>query len=287
MKELVFNMPDNANEAFIEKLKGVLTDAGFSIKEEARGYEPQDGDFVAFGDDSCGKFIGIFKSWFYDSRDKIVCYAHLKKGELEAEDDYWNADTLRPATEEEREKLIKALAKNKERWNPETKEFDECETYEAIRSFDDACCDLIIRAQKGDKLANALVTDLQFNSPRTPDLLAFIQLRIVAYAINDGWEPQFTVGEYRYYPWFYLYTQEEIDKMDDDKRSKLLFVGGYADSGAPCGVSYAYSDDGFSSSSADVGARLAFKDERRAEYAGKRFIELYAALNFKPVQKTE
>ena len=39
---------------------------------------------------------------------------------------------------------------------------------------------------------------------------------------------------------------------------ELLFVGGYADNGSLCGLSYAVSDDGFSASRTDVGARLAF-----------------------------
>ena len=39
---------------------------------------------------------------------------------------------------------------------------------------------------------------------------------------------------------------------------------------------------GFSASGAAIGARLAFYDERRAKYAGTKFLELYSALNFLP-----
>ena len=39
---------------------------------------------------------------------------------------------------------------------------------------------------------------------------------------------------------------------------ELLFVGGYADYRSLCGLSFAYSYDGFSSSGANIGARLAF-----------------------------
>ena len=117
---------------------------------------------------------------------------------------------------------------------------------ERIKTFEDACDDLNRRAQAGDKLANDLMTDLQFNSPRTPDLLAYIQLRIITYALNEGWVPQFTEDEYRYYPYFYLYTQKEIDEMSEDDEAQLLFVGGRADHGALCGLSAAASHHGFS-----------------------------------------
>lgn len=156
---------------------------------------------------------------------------------------------------------------------------------ERIKTFEDACDDLNRRAQAGDKLANDLMTDLQFNSPRTPDLLAYIQLRIITYALNEGWVPQFTEDEYRYYPYFYLYTQKEIDDMSEDDKAQLLFVGGYADLGARCGLSPAGSGRGFSSSFSYIGARLAFKSSELAKYAGNQFREIYSALLFKPVQK--
>ena len=155
---------------------------------------------------------------------------------------------------------------------------------ERIKTFEDACDDLNRRAQAGDKLANDLMTDLQFNSPRTPDLLAYIQLRIITYALNEGWVPQFTEDEYRYYPYFYLYTQKEIDDMSEDDKA-LLVVGGNADNGALCGLSYASSSDGFSYSITGIGARLAFKSSELAKYAGNQFREIYSALLFKPVQK--
>ena len=156
---------------------------------------------------------------------------------------------------------------------------------ERIKTFEDACDDLNRRAQAGDKLANDLMTDLQFNSPRTPDLLAYIQLRIITYALNEGWVPQFTEDEYRYYPYFFLYTQKEIDEMSEDDKAQLLYVGGNANNGALCGLSYANSNHGFSSSHTYIGARLAFKSSELAIYAGNQFREIYSALLFKPVQK--
>ena len=158
---------------------------------------------------------------------------------------------------------------------------------ERIKTFEDACDDLNRRAQAGDKLANDLMTDLQFNSPRTPDLLAYIQLRIITYALNEGWVPQFTEDEYRYYPYFYLYTQKEIDKMSEDDKAQLLDVGGNAAHGALCGLSYSTSSYAFSISLTGLGARLAFKSSELAKYAGRQFAALWSALVFKPVPEEQ
>ena len=158
---------------------------------------------------------------------------------------------------------------------------------ERIKTFEDACDDLNRRAMAGDKLANDLMTDLQFNSPRTPDLLAYIQLRIITYALNEGWVPQFTEGEYRYYPYFYLYTQKEIDEMSEDDKAQLLVVGGDASDGAHCGLSYSISDNAFSLSYAIIGARLAFKSSELAKYVGRQFTALWSALVFKPVPEEQ
>lgn len=180
---------------------------------------------------------------------------------------------------------------------------------ERIKTFEDACDDLNRRAQAGDKLANDLMTDLQFNSPRTPDLLAYIQLRIITYALNEGWVPQFTEDEYRYYPYFYLYTQKEIDEMSEDDKAQLLLVGGYANYGARCGLSSAHSINGFSASHTSlgarcglscadsyigfsrsityIGARLAFKSSELAKYAGRQFAALWSALVFKPIPEEQ
>ena len=60
------------------------------------------------------------------------------------------------------------------------------------------------------------------------DVFAYMKLGIIAAALNGLTKdtidefPKFTDDEYRHYPWFYLYTQEEIDKMDEEKKKKLL-----------------------------------------------------------------
>jgi hypothetical protein len=105
------------------------------------------------------------------------------------------------------------------------------------------------------------------------DILAYARLRIIAAALNEGWEPKFTENEYRYYPVFTLYTQEEIDRMSDKDRSKLLLWGGLAYLGSNGGLACSASIYVWSFSSSDSGARLAFKTRELAIYAGTQFAE--------------
>ena len=66
------------------------------------------------------------------------------------------------------------------------------------------------------------------------DVVAYMKLRVIAAALNGLTEdtidefPKFTDDEHRYYPWFYLYTQEEIDTMDEEEKKKLWLFGGFS-----------------------------------------------------------
>lgn len=113
-------------------------------------------------------------------------------------------------------------------------------------------------------------------------LFAYTRLAIIAEALNEGWRPEYTEDEYRYYPWFGLYTQEEYDDMDDEEKECCRFVGrssgnAYADGG----LVYARASGGSASSYAYIGSRLAFKSRELAIYCGKQFIEIWINYLFK------
>ena len=124
------------------------------------------------------------------------------------------------------------------------------------------------------------------------DVVAYMKLRIIAAALNELHEatleefPKFTTDEYRYYPWFYLYTQEEIYEMDEEKKKSLWLFGGDSYSGAACGLACAASNAAWSTSTAAFSARLAVKTEELAVYFGKQFRDIWAEYVFKP-QVTE
>lgn len=124
------------------------------------------------------------------------------------------------------------------------------------------------------------------------DVVAYMKLRIIAAALNELHEttleefPKFTTDEYRYYPWFYLYTQEDIDEMDEEKKKSLLLWGGSASHGAYCGFVFSASHNAFGHSNSYIAARLAVKTEKLAVYFGKQFRDIWAEYVFKP-QVTE
>lgn len=113
-------------------------------------------------------------------------------------------------------------------------------------------------------------------------LFAYTRLAIIAEALNEGWRPEYTEDEYRYYPWFGLYTQEEYDDMDDEDKECCRFVGrssSYAN--AVGGLVFANAHYGSAYSNTSIGSRLAFKSRELAIYCGKQFIEIWINYLFK------
>ena len=113
------------------------------------------------------------------------------------------------------------------------------------------------------------------------DLYAYLKLRIIVAALNEGWEPKFTEDEYRYFPWFYFYTKEEYDKLDDEEKGRCgLRSGSHTYSSSGFVICYAGSDA--SNSNTYSGSRLAFRTRELAAYAGRQFTEEWADFMFKP-----
>ena len=146
---------------------------------------------------------------------------------------------------------------------------------ERIKTFEDACNEL----GEENVLVQAYRTaefNTSGNQSDVSDVVAYLKLRVIAEALNEGWEPQFTTNEYRWFPWFYLYTQEEIDNMDEEKKKSLWLFGGSSGTGARCGLDCARSGAAGAGSVASVSVRLAVKSEALAKYFGHQFIEIWA-----------
>lgn len=154
---------------------------------------------------------------------------------------------------------------------------------ERIKTFEDACVALNKRAEAGDETAGDLLADYESNRDNISckEMLACMKLFIIVAALNEGWEPKFAKGEYRYYPWFYLYTKEQYDELDDEEKGRCVLRSGFS-TYANCGFVYVNANDDASYSSSVSGSRLAFRTRELAAYAGMQFIEEWADFMFKP-----
>ena len=112
------------------------------------------------------------------------------------------------------------------------------------------------------------------------DIFAFAKLRVIAEALNEGWVPTFNEDERRYYPWFYVDTENEYGEFDEEKKSCHIplrlnnFAVVYG------GTTYVGTNLAGPFSYASYGVRLAFKTEELAKYCGEQFIEEWADFLF-------
>ena len=151
----------------------------------------------------------------------------------------------------------------------EPKEDDRPVT-ERIKTFEDAV-DIL-----GDEHQAVFDYYAVADSLCSKDILAFAKLRVIAAALNEGWEPTFDSDECRYYPWFYIYTKEEYEKLDEDEK-KACRVVCHSLSYSSVGDSLVYAGADFASSLSYSysSSRLAFKTRELAEYCEKQFIDIW------------
>jgi hypothetical protein len=116
---------------------------------------------------------------------------------------------------------------------------------ERIKTFDDVIREL---GDDPEEFKNAI------SIMEEPDEIAYVKLKLIAKALNEGWTPDWSNGEWdKWYPWF---------KMDDSSsagRFSFIVAGNRVSTSA-------------------VGSRLCFKSEELADYAGTQFLELYREL---------
>lgn len=144
---------------------------------------------------------------------------------------------------------------------------------ERVKTFEDAVREL------GEE--HPLVKEWHLGDGLSADLEAYLKLRIIVAALNEGWKPKFTTDEYRYFPWFVLYTEEEYNNLSDEDKSRVVRRSSYnSETGGGVACVGAYYDS--SCADSNNGSRLAFKNSDLARYAGKQFIEIYADFVFKP-----
>lgn len=154
---------------------------------------------------------------------------------------------------------------------------------ERIKTFEDACNELgednlMVRVYQ-TLIARAGKTEQSLAEWMGKDVVAFLKLRIITEALNEGWHPKFTEDEYRYYPWFYIYTKEEYDNFSEEEKRRCVGRASYF-ANAYGGLVYSSASNASSYSNTEYGVRLAFSTRELAEYAGKQFIDIWADFVF-------
>lgn len=138
------------------------------------------------------------------------------------------------------------------------------DNYKTIKSYEDACEALGVPTIKPD-----------MNLPK--HVVALMKLETVSKALwgkNFDPMPDPKGEKCFWYPYFALYTQDEIEGLNEAQGGALLSA--LAHSGSYAGFGCLYTTYRSSSAVAHLGFRLCQETEEKAQYFGTQFIELWA-----------
>ena len=99
------------------------------VSLEPNNWEPKNGDVIAFGNNPDSLSIGIFKM---DNYDTFTSYATICGDILSFYETGWIKKNIRPATEEEKQRLFDSLARKGNRWNAEEKRIEDLPRWRAL-----------------------------------------------------------------------------------------------------------------------------------------------------------
>ena len=137
---------------------------------------------------------------------------------------------------------------------------------ERVKTFEDAC--EVLGEEHSYVQEYRSVTNINFDF--TQDIIAYLKLRIICAALNEGWKPQFDGEEHRHYPWFWIYTQKEYDELDEYEKKKCRVMVRSHDN--------AYADMCVQESltSAFCSSRIVFKTRELSMYCGEQFMDIWS-----------
>ena len=150
--------------------------------------------------------------------------------------------------------------------------FNPKDIIERVKTFEDACEEL----GEDHQYVKAYREWMRISYADCKDITAYLKLRIICASLNEGWKPTFDGSRCRYYPWFYIYTKDEYEKLNEDEKKKCRVVGrssydAYAFGGVVCSSSYFSTSYSYSYH----GTQIVFKTRELAEYCEKQFIDIW------------
>jgi hypothetical protein len=162
--------------------------------------------------------------------------------------------------------------------------------YKSIKTYEDACEALDISPIYSGNAVKAVCDNVNqhwdFRQEMPKHIIALMKLEVISRALwGRDWEPKpdASCNKWFYYPWFALFTQDEIDNMDAAEFEKRALLSGSAGHGASAGFGCLSARNRSSTAHARLGFRLCQETEEKAEYFGRQFIKIWAdylAFNF-------
>ena len=137
-----------------------------------------------------------------------------------------------------------------------------------IKTFEDACEVL------GDD--DNLVSEFKslIKDKHSYDVIAYVKLRIIVKALNEGWKPSFD-GKRIHYPVFSTWEKDEYDELNEIEKKDFCMVhkSSYVKDGC---ISFTTAFLDSSDEYLHIGSKLVFKTSKLAEYCAHQFIDIWA-----------
>ena len=195
-----------------------------------------------------------------------------------------NVEAAYKVADENGKKLLDALFGKAAKAN--TPNLDD---YKSIKTYEDACEALGLTPIYSDQDPKRAVCEhindhWDYRQEMPKHIIALMKLETISRALwGRNWEPKPDAeGSKRFwFPWFALWTKDEIKNLDEHQRGALLSA--YANHGAIAGFGCLYTNYRSSTADAYFGFRLCQETDEKALYFGTQFVELWAeylAFNF-------
>ena len=195
-----------------------------------------------------------------------------------------NVEAAYKVADENGKKLLDALFGKAAKAN--TPNLDD---YKSIKTYEDACEALGLTPIYSDQDPKRAVCEhindhWDYRQDMPKHIIALMKLETISRALwGRNWEPKPDAeGSKRFwFPWFALWTKDEIKNLDEHQRGALLSAD--AGDGASAGVGYLSTNYRSSGAHANIGFRLCQETDEKALYFGTQFVELWAeylAFNF-------
>ena len=144
---------------------------------------------------------------------------------------------------------------------------------ERVKTFEDACEEL----GEDHQYVKAYREWMRIYYAECKDVTAYLKLRIICAALNEGWEPTYDGYECRHYPWFYMYTKKEYDELKGDKKKRCRVFGmSNRIASEHDDTVYVIASSTSAFSNVYSGYMLTLKTEELANYCAEQFIDIWS-----------